>query len=554
MIKNLLFLVLVVNFSWAQLTDPDPSDYWSISQIGANNLLNDPYTILYGPDDYLWITERPIGTISRFHPSSATKDPLITIAAVYSTAGQDGLMGMVLHPQLGQDLGNDYVYVAYTYDSGGGTRTLRISRFTYSKVGNNGALGSETTLLEGLPASNDHNSGRLVIGPDMKLYYTIGDQGKNQFANTCFEIRAQYLPVSPTDFASYQGKVLRMNLDGSIPGDNPMLNGVISHVYSYGHRNAQGLVFSSSGKLYASEHGPKSDDELNSIESGKNYGWPHIAGFNDNMAYSYCNWSTATPCDPANFSDYACDPTVTPIPESGWAVPANYKNPVATWGTVDNSFDFQAGCGFICWPTVAPSGMRIYEHNLIPGWGTSVLSTTLKRGRIYRATLSGDGESIVAIPDPEPDSTNDNFEELWYTQNRYRDIAVAPDGLTFYIITDSNGSTSPITNDAVVPIQNPGIIMKVQYTATIAAAGFELDKAIRVIPNPATTFFALSSSNVSTEITRLKIVDMNGRMVKEMNAPAMNQQISVEELGSGVYFVNVTDSNGLNASKKLVVK
>lgn len=553
MIKNLLFVLVAVNIASAQLTDPDPADDWAISQIGPNSLLTDAYTVIYAPDDYLWVTERSIGTISRFDPETGAKDQLIDIAAVYSTAGQDGLMGMVLHPELSLGTGNDYVYVAYTYDSGGDTRALRISRFTYSLAGSDGSLLNEVSLLQGLPASNDHNSGRLVIGPDLKLYYTIGDQGKNQFGNTCFEIRAQYLPSSPTDYASYQGKILRLNLDGSVPVDNPVLNGVVSHVYSYGHRNAQGLFFAGNGKLYATEHGPKSDDELNSIESGKNYGWPHIAGFNDNMAYAYCNWSTATPCDPANFSDYQCDPTVTPIPESAWVIPANYKNPVATWGTVDNSYDFQAGCGFICWPTVAPSGMRIYEHNLIPGWESSILSTTLKRGRIYRANLSADGESIVPIADPEPDSTNDNFQELWYSQNRYRDIAIAPDGITFYIITDSNGSVSPPTNDASLSILNPGIIMRVQYTGTLSVSDFNLGNNLQLVPNPATTSFSLSGKNQAADISKVKILDVNGRVVKEINAPG-NREITVEDLDKGIYLINVTDANGAKASKKLIVK
>lgn len=551
--RKLLFLLLVVNSSFAQLTDPNPTDNWAISQVGPNNLLDNPYTMLLGPDGYLWITERAIGEISRFNASTGAQDLLVDIAAVYSTAGQDGLMGMVLHPQLGQGTGNDYVYVAYTYNSSG--RKLRISRFTYSIAGSNGSLGSEVTLLQGLPASNDHNSGRLVIGPDSKLYYSIGDQGNNQFGNACTSIKAQVLPSSPTDYTSYQGKILRINLDGSVPSDNPVLNGVVSHVFSYGHRNPQGLVFGSNGKLYASEHGPKSDDELNVIESGKNYGWPHIAGYNDNMAYTYCNWSIASPCNSASFSDHNCPATVTPALESSWAAPVNYKNPIATWGTVDNSYDFQAGCGFVCWPTVAPSGMRIYEQNLIPGWGKSVLCTTLKRGRIYRGTLSADGESLVPITNPEPDGSNDDFEELWYTQNRYRDIIAAPDGITFYIITDSSGSTSGPSNNNSIAISNPGIIIKVQYTGTVLGiSDYQLANALQLVPNPATTTFMLSTNDLSTAITNVKIIDVNGRLVKEIPTPVINQPIAVDELSKGMYLVNVADSNGFSVSKKLIVK
>ncbi|WP_313805489.1 glucose/sorbosone family PQQ-dependent dehydrogenase [Flavobacterium sp.] len=552
MMKRVLYLLLVTTSAFAQLTDPNPSDDWAISQVGPNNLLNNPYTILYGPDNYLWITERSNGEISRFNPTSGAQDLLVDIASVYSTAGQDGLMGMILHPQLGQGVGNDFVYVAYTYNSSG--RKLRISRFNYSITANNGTLSSETTLLQGIPASNDHNSGRLIIGPDLKLYYSVGDQGNNQFANACAEIKAQYLPTSASDYTNYQGKILRINLDGSVPADNPSLNGVISHVYSYGHRNAQGLVFSSNGKLYASEHGPKSDDELNVIESGKNYGWPHIAGYNDNMAYSYCNWSTASPCNSGSFSDHNCPASVTPALESSWAVPSNFSPPIATWGTVDNSYDFQSGCGFVCWPTVAPSGMRIYEHNLIPGWGTSVMSTTLKRGRIYRASLATDGNSILPISNPEPDGTNDDFEELWYTQNRYRDIAIAPDGITFYIITDSSGNTSGPSNNNSIAIANPGIIMKVQFTGTtlpVSEVGFS--DAFTLFPNQTKSNFTISVPTSSQSLLSLKVLDMNGRVVKTISKPTLNQTVSVENLTAGVYLVKVEASGGRIQSKKLII-
>ena len=117
------------------------------------------------------------------------------------------------------------------------------------------------TLVSGLPAGDDHLGGRLKFGLDQKLYFTIGDQGHNQFANFCLPIEAQRLPVqseiAAKDYSAYVGKVLRLNPDGSIPADNPKLHGVVSHVFTYGHRNPQGLDVAPAGTLDSSEARPQ---------------------------------------------------------------------------------------------------------------------------------------------------------------------------------------------------------------------------------------------------------------------------------------------------------
>lgn len=550
--KITLFALLSCYLSFGQLTDPDPNDNWEMSQIGANNLLSNPYDIVSGPDGYLWITERTLGKISRFHPETGVRDQLVQITSVYSAGQQDGLMGLVLHPDLGKGLGTDYVYAAYTYNNSG--RKLRISRFTYTKIGDDGTLANELTLIEGIPASYDHNSGRLAYGPDAKLYYTIGDQGNNQFDNKCNPIGSQVLPTSTSDYTKYPGKILRLNLDGTIPIDNPTLSGIKSHVYSYGHRNAQGLVFGSNGKLYASEHGPKSDDELNIVESGKNYGWPNVVGFIDDKAYSYCNWSSASNCSSLSFSDNTCPSGATSTAESSWTVPTNYKNPVATWGTVPSSYDFTAGCGYICWPSIAPSGIDIYEGTQIPNWGTSILVTTLKRGRIYRCSIASDGNSVLPIADPEPDGTNDDFEELWYTQNRYRDIVAAPDGKTFYIITDSSGSTSGPSNNNSIAIQNPGIIIKVKYIGTtLGTNSFATESSINIVPNPAKNKFKLQTQDSSLELDLVEVIDSNKKVILTKRNPKQEQDFIVESLSAGLYWVRITDKNGNTMVKKLIV-
>jgi PQQ-dependent dehydrogenase (s-GDH family) len=234
--------------------------------------LSDPFEITWGPDGYLWVTERTAKRVTRVSPPDGSKVPTATISeALASEDAQDGLLGMALHPELLQHTGNDYVYLAYTYNVANAPealdRRIKIVRYTYDAATQ--ALTNPVELITNLPASNDHNSGRLLLGPDGKLWYTIGDQGSNQYANFCQPIRAQELPsvaeVTHRDWTRYVGKILRLALDGSIPDDNPTLAGVRSHIYAYGFRNVQGAVFGPDGQLYTAEHGPKTDDEVNRI-------------------------------------------------------------------------------------------------------------------------------------------------------------------------------------------------------------------------------------------------------------------------------------------------
>jgi PQQ-dependent dehydrogenase (s-GDH family) len=214
--------------------------------------LVDPFQVIWGPDDYLWITERTAGRVTRVLPSDGSTTPAIVIADLL-TDGPGGLLGMALDPGLLKGTGNDYVYVAYTYDADADpakvTGRTKIVRFTYDPRAH--VLGNPRDILAGLPAGNDHQGGRLIMGSDRKLYFTIGDMGANQLANFCNPNRAQSVPTAAQlqarDWSLYEGKVLRLNLDGSIPPDNPMIAGVRSHVYSYGHRNPQGLVFAPDG-------------------------------------------------------------------------------------------------------------------------------------------------------------------------------------------------------------------------------------------------------------------------------------------------------------------
>ncbi len=444
-------------------TDPPPTeDTFSMRVVTTE--LEAPWEITWGPDSQLWITERTGGRVVRVDPATGEQSVALVVADAYQAWGQDGVLGLALDPRLGMEVGGDYVYLAYTYDAAGGgepDERAKIVRFTYDAVSE--SLTSALTLIEGLPASGDHNSGRLVLGPDNHLYYTIGDQGHNQFDNICLEVRAQALPsqadIDDEDWSAYQGKVLRLALDGSIPTDNPMLAGARSHIYSYGHRNAQGIAFGPSGKLYAAEQGPKTDDEVNLISPGKNYGWPHVAGFRDEMAYEYGNWSASspTPCSSLSFDDYVIPDSVPRAAESSWSHP-DFTPPLRTFYTVASDYAFMdPACPtneFICWPTVAPSSLEVYVAGSegLPSWGTSLLMTSLKEGSVYRIALSESGE--VAAGEPTV---------LFKTTNRYRDLAIAPDKRTFYVITDSFGATSGPTSGSTQVLEHRGAVLEFSF-------------------------------------------------------------------------------------------
>ena len=435
--------------------------------------LANPFQLVLGPDDYLWVTERTAGRIVRVRPSDGSTTVAIALEGVL-TDGPSGLLGMALDPGLLKGTGNDYVYVTYTYDADADPATVsrrtKIVRLTYDQATHR--LGSAKDILTGLPAGTDHQGGRLVVGPDRKLYFTIGDLGANQLANFCKPDHAQSIPTAAQlqrrDWSLYEGKVLRLNLDGSIPSDNPVIAGVRSHVYSYGHRNPQGLVFTPDGKLYESEHGPNTDDEVNLIRGGGNYGWPHVAGYRDDQSYAYANWSASrgVPCASLTFTAYPEVPPSVPIEkETAWNHP-DFTPPIQTFHTVPTGYDFKnPKCAerqlfYQCWPTVAPSSLVSYSGRAIPGWDHSLLMPSLKHGTIYRIQLNAAGTAVVGDPDEN---------EFFKTVNRYRDVAVGRDGLTLYVATDVEGNTQDRSGRPAAAVENPGAILEFRYAADRSA-------------------------------------------------------------------------------------
>ncbi|MFD5752486.1 glucose/sorbosone family PQQ-dependent dehydrogenase [Streptomyces sp. NPDC127033] len=425
--------------------------------------LGDPYEILWGPDDFIWATEKSGKKVTRIAPKTGAKITALDLTekAIHTEDGQDGVLGLAFHPDLLKNKGHDYVYVSYTYDSNTSPyevdQRLRIDRYTYDRKTQK--LGQPKNLIAGLASGTDHQSARLRYGPDGKLYYTIGDQGANQLQHACEPNRAQALPteahIKAKDWITYRGKTLRLDPeDGSIPKDNPVLDGVRSHVWAYGFRNAQGLAFGPDGTLYNTDQGPKTDDEVNILTKGTNYGWPYVAGYRDDKAYAYHDWaaSSPTPCADLTYSDLKVPGSVPQQKETDWK--GKFTEPVRTFNTVDNGYNFadpkcaKGNLYFICWPTVANSSLTYYPASGgIAGWRDSLLMTTLKDGSVYQMQLTDKGRKIGKVT------------RMWTSRNRYRSIALSPDGKSVYVATDSAGLVRDKNGAGTTRLENPGSVL-----------------------------------------------------------------------------------------------
>ncbi|MDI7277116.1 MAG: PQQ-dependent sugar dehydrogenase, partial [Anaerolineae bacterium] len=215
--------------------------------------LDTPWAIDFAPDGRLFVTERP-GRIRIVREGRLDPDPWLTLDV--AEVGEAGLLGLALDPQFAE---NGYVYVAHTYRTAEGGLRNRLVRLREDPATGRGGL--DRVLLDGVGGANLHDGGRVRFGPDGKLYWTTGDAEE---------------PGRAQDTQSLNGKILRLNPDGSVPEDNPFAG---SPVYSYGHRNPQGLAWHpDTGRLYATEHGPQANDEVNLIEARRNYGWPLASG------------------------------------------------------------------------------------------------------------------------------------------------------------------------------------------------------------------------------------------------------------------------------------
>lgn len=346
---------LIIVFQACKSKDERPPDNWPTDSIRTvRSDLNFPWEILWGKDDNIWMTERG-GKINKIDPKTGD----IVFSAVITDAlgnGEGGLLGMVQHPDF---VNNGLFYVVYNYNSGSYKEKLVQMKFA------NNSIQPVATLIENIPASGIHNGSRLWITDEAapKLFMTTGDAAVQNNAQQT---------------TSLSGKLLRFNLDGSIPADNPIAG---SPIWTLGHRNPQGLVVAN-GIMYASEHGPNIEDEVNIIEKNRNYGWPNVMGpCNEAGEISFCN---------AN----------------------NVKPPIWSSGNV----------------TFAYCGLDYYNNDRIAGWKNALLLTALKDAALRVLTLSADGKSITR-------------EQILFKNSfgRIRDVCVSPSGRV-YLCTSNGGN------------------------------------------------------------------------------------------------------------------
>ena len=324
--------------------------------------LDTPWDIAMGPDGVIWVTERR-GVVSRVDTASGLVTQVGTVDAVEQS--ESGLLGLALHPDFPS---SPWVYLAYSYSASGFTQNRLVRR-----LWNGTDLGPEEILLDQIPGARNHDGARLTVGQEDHLFMTTGDAQRTD------------LPQNTSNLA---GKVLRLTLDGLPAADNPFGNAV----YSFGHRNPQGIVFNpTTGDLYLTEHGPSTNDEVNRIVAGGNYGWPNVHGFCDNDIGS----------------------------ETGFCSANSVVEPMVAWT-----------------PTIAPSGADFYGGTLIPEWANSILFTTLKGSTLYRLQLSEDGKTVLSQ------------EQLFGRQfGRLRDVLVGPRGEVYLATSNRDGRGNPGSED-----------------------------------------------------------------------------------------------------------
>jgi glucose/arabinose dehydrogenase len=312
-----------------------------------------PWSIIFPSRDRILVSERK-GRVRLIEKGKLQTKAYFTVPDV-EPSGESGLMGMTLHPDHAR---NGWLYLAYAYQKGG--QRVRVTRYRDTGTG----LAEPKVIVEDIPAAQLHAGCRVRFGPDGKLYVTTGDSFRKDLGQR---------------LDSLAGKTLRLNDDGSVPKDNPFVGkkGARPEIFSYGHRNSQGLDWQpGSGLMFQTEHGPSiidgpaGGDEVNIVEAGKNYGWPVIHHREKRAGME------------SPFLEYT--------------------------------------------PAVAPSGATFYRGDAMPGFRNDFFFCCLKGECLIRVVL--DGRRFVTE------------ERLFLRQyGRLRDVAEGPDGALYFCTSNRDG-------------------------------------------------------------------------------------------------------------------
>ena len=328
-----------------------------------------PWSIDWTPDGTIFFTERD-GNLRVIQNGKLQENPSLSL----EVGGiEGGLLGVTVDPNYSE---NNYIYLYYTYNELISTSNKVVR---YQVAEDKKTVTEDKIIVEGIPGGPFHDGGRIQFGPDGKLYITTGEAGN---------------PGLSQDINSLGGKILRINSDGTIPEDNPFDNSII---YSYGHRNPQGIDWDKSGNLLATEHGPSgirgsAHDEINLIIPGTNYGWPDIIG------------------------DETKENMQTPILHS------------------DND-------------TWAPSGAEFYNGDKIPQWIGKYFVATLRGSHLHMIDFDSENKKIIS------------HEKLFQDEfGRIRDVVTGPDGFLYILTSNQDGRGTPKIDDdkilRIVPLDN----------------------------------------------------------------------------------------------------
>jgi glucose/arabinose dehydrogenase len=318
-----------------------------------------PWAITFLPDGRMLITEKPgrIFLVTQGGEKTEVRDVPKVLAS-----GQNGLLDIAPAPDFASSL---RIYFTYVEPGDGGR--LVLSRATLSVSANGATLTDRAAIWRQAPAGGGGQPGGIIAfdRQGSHLFLTVGDRMR---------------PDSAQDPAQARGKVLRLNLDGSTPDDNPHASegGLRGQTWTTGHRNPYGLAFAPDGRLWLHEMGPRGGDEFNLIEPDHNYGWPLVS----------------------NGDNYSG----TPIPRH--ATRPEFTAPAVYWT-----------------PVISPAGLAFYDGAMFPQWRGSALIGSLSVRALVRVTFDANGQ---------PDEA-----ERWTMGARIRDVAVAPDGAV-WVIEDSN--------------------------------------------------------------------------------------------------------------------